>query len=108
MAEKVPCPSRVQLEEVLRGNLDLSRMEVLEQHLKSCSACEQTLQNLQAEDTFTDMIREEASKPGRKEEPIVEKLIGQILKKGETRDLPTLGSQGIPVPLVENQTQPFT
>lgn len=83
MAEKIECPSRAQLEEVMHGKLSSSQMETLAQHVESCPTCEVTLQTLRGDDTFTDLVRKEAKEPDEPPEPVVLELIRQIQHQDE-------------------------
>jgi serine/threonine protein kinase/uncharacterized membrane protein len=107
MSPKEPCPSRDQLSEVMRGKVASPQMELLAHHVESCSRCEETLQVMRAEDTFTDLFRSEAGKAEKPVEPVVKALIERMQEDGSPPSAATLDSKDV-VPSSDTGTHAFT
>ena len=92
----------------MRGKIELPQMELLAHHMESCPKCEETLQTICAEDTFTDMFRDEAGKAEKPVEAAVKALIQRLQEKDSSHGTPTLGSHGVVPQSADSGTQAFS
>jgi hypothetical protein len=94
MAEKSRCPTKDQLENVMRGKADLSDVERISNHVESCPECEQTLQQINAADTLGDQMRAEAKRVDQPIEAAVRNLIEKVRVRSKPLSESTAAFEG--------------
>ncbi|MEZ6115610.1 MAG: serine/threonine-protein kinase [Pirellulaceae bacterium] len=61
MVQKQSCPTQSVIQGFVSGNLEESQIVSLEHHLASCTRCGDTVRNLNASDTFVELVRTSAA-----------------------------------------------
>jgi len=91
MSFQSACPSRDQLESIMRGNGSLSEAERIAEHVENCRICQQTLQGISSEDTFSDEVRARAKEGDVPIDSAMKQLIEQVSKRQALYSNDTVG-----------------
>jgi eukaryotic-like serine/threonine-protein kinase len=90
---KAPCPPPEQFRELVLGRLGDEQVAVLEQHLRACARCAQTVEGLKVEDTLLSALRAGGPVASRAEQAVKAGLMAQVqalasASAGEAATLP--------------------
>src|SRR6516225_3999101 len=72
------CPSRLDLERLMQGQMPYTHVEQLAEHLEGCDACVKIVQALQVEDTLAELIRNQAKAQGKPPDAALKNLMERL------------------------------
>ena len=90
IVQKESCPPESELLDYLLGRVSKAQLGLLETHFADCEVCEETLNGLGADDTFSRLAGEAMaeSNPSQTDREFVSKLVNQLQGHGQFRIQP--------------------